>query len=121
METQDLISILPEIILTVIAASVLMVDAFGGQRTHRSLMGLVVGGSVIAILVSVVARVDATSAFGGMVLTDGFAVFFKVLFIAIAALSIVLAFARRTYRLRNCRRSFYLQLSACCCSGPQVT
>ncbi len=94
METQDLISILPEIILTVIAASVLMVDAFGGQRTHRSLMGLVVGGSVIAILVSVVARVDATSAFGGMVLTDGFAVFFKVLFIAIAALSIVLAFAQ---------------------------
>ena len=71
-----------------------MVDAFGGRRTHRGLMGLVVVGSIVAILVSIVVRSDGATAFGGMVLTDGYAVFFKVLFIAIAALSVVLAFAQ---------------------------
>ena len=94
MQTEDLISILPEIIITVVAACVLMVDAFGGRRTHRGLMGLVVVGSIVAILVSIVVRSDGATAFGGMVLTDGYAVFFKVLFIAIAALSVVLAFAQ---------------------------
>ncbi|MYB75641.1 MAG: NADH-quinone oxidoreductase subunit N, partial [Chloroflexi bacterium] len=94
MQIEDLTSILPEIILTLIAAAVLMVDAFGGRRTHHGLMGLIVVGSVVAILVSVVLRADSGTAFGGMVLTDGYAVFFKVLFIAIAALSIVLAYAQ---------------------------
>lgn len=94
MQTEDLISILPEIIITLVAAAVLMVDAFGGRKTHRGLMGLIVAGSVAAILVCVVLRADGGTAFGGMVLTDGYAVFFKVLFIAIAALSIVLAYAQ---------------------------
>ncbi len=94
MQTEDLLSILPEIIITLVGASVLMVDAFGGRRTHRGLLGLIVVGSVVAILVSIVLRADGGTAFGGMVLTDGYAVFFKVLFIAIAALSIVLAFAQ---------------------------
>lgn len=94
MQPEDLTSILPEIIITLIAAAVLMVDAFGGRRTHRGLLGLIVAGSVVAILVSVILRADSGTAFGGMVLTDGYAVFFKVLFIAIAALSIVLAYAQ---------------------------
>ena len=94
MQTEDLLSILPEIIITLVGASVLMVDAFGGRRTHRGLLGLILVGSVVAILASIVVRADGGTAFGGMVLTDGYAVFFKVLFIAIAALSIVLAFAQ---------------------------
>ncbi len=94
MQIEDLISILPEIIITVVAACVLMIDAFGGRRTHRALMLMVVAGSIAAILVSVLARTDGGSAFGGMLLTDGYSVFFKALFIAIAALSIVLAFAQ---------------------------
>ena len=94
METADLISILPEIIITLVAACVLLVDAFGGRRTHPGLLALVVVGSVAAIVVSVVARADGATAFSGVLLTDGYAVFFKVLFIAIAALSIVLAFAQ---------------------------
>ncbi len=94
MQTEDLISILPEIIITLVAACVLMVDAFGGRRTHRGLLALVVVGSIAAIAVSVVVRADGGTAFGGLVLTDGYAVFFKALFIAIAALSIVLAYAQ---------------------------
>ena len=94
MQIEDLYSILPEIIITVMAAIILLADAFGGRRTHRSLVALVVIGSVVAILASVIVRADGATAFSGVLLTDGYAVFFKVLFIAIAALSIVLAFAQ---------------------------
>src|SRR4051812_22587998 len=84
----DLIRFLPEIILTVMATLLMVLDpvlqrsarAFG----HLSLLTLVgaLGGTVLAYQ-------NAGTAFGGMLVVDGFATFFRVIVISVGILTVL--------------------------------
>ncbi len=88
----DLIRFLPETILTVGGTLLMLLDAVLQRRSshafgHVSLLALVaaMGGSIYAYTV-------AGPAFGGMLVVDGFATFFRVLAIAVGILVVLASY-----------------------------
>ena len=85
----DLIRILPEIILTVMGTLVMVLTPILRQRLsnvfgHLSILALLAG-----IAGSVYGYMNAGPAFGGMLLVDGFATFFRVLVMVVGILTIL--------------------------------
>jgi NADH-quinone oxidoreductase subunit N len=96
MNTGDLIRFLPEIILAVMATFMMVMDPILHRRSsyafgHLSLVALLgaLGGSVYAYT-------EAGPAFGGMLMVDGFATFFRVLVIVVGILTVL-----SSYRFLN--------------------
>ncbi|HEV3200362.1 MAG TPA: NADH-quinone oxidoreductase subunit N [Bryobacteraceae bacterium] len=90
MNPGDLIRFLPEIILTVMATLMMVMDPILQRRSsyafgHLSLVALIgaLGGSVYAYTEA------AGTAFGGMLVVDGFATFFRVLVIVVGILTVL--------------------------------
>jgi NADH-quinone oxidoreductase subunit N len=85
----DLIRFLPEIILTIAGTLLMVLEPILNRRTsslfgHLSLVSLIaaLGGAIFAYT-------HAGLAFGGMLIVDGFATFFRVLVIAVGVLTIL--------------------------------
>jgi NADH-quinone oxidoreductase subunit N len=77
---------LPEIILTVVATIIMMLEPIVGQR-HRSLLpNLSQAGLFAALWAAIVAYSNPGPAFSNMLLIDGFATFFRVLVIIVGIL-----------------------------------
>jgi NADH-quinone oxidoreductase subunit N len=86
----DLLVLLPELILAIGAMALLLTGAIGGEKTA----GFISWGAIALLLVSgaaVVMGPDHALAFHGAFVADGFSRFAKVLIVAGAALSILLA------------------------------
>jgi NADH-quinone oxidoreductase subunit N len=86
----DLLVLLPELILAIGAMALLLTGAIGGEKTA----GLISWGAIALLLASgaaVVLGPDHALAFHGAFVADGFSRFAKVLIVAAAALSILLA------------------------------
>ncbi|MBZ5623470.1 MAG: NADH-quinone oxidoreductase subunit N [Acidobacteriia bacterium] len=98
VSTTDLIRFLPEIILTLMGTFLMVMDPILNRRSsdafgHLSLVALIaaLGGSVYAYT-------EAGSAFGGMLVVDGFATFFRVLVIVVGILTVL-----SSYRFLECQ------------------
>ncbi|MGI8988472.1 MAG: NADH-quinone oxidoreductase subunit N [Bryobacteraceae bacterium] len=86
--SEEMLRFLPEIILTVIATLLMVLDPFLGPRRPK-MFGNV---SILALLAAMAASIYAFTmpgpAFSGMLTVDGFATFFRVLVIGVAMLAI---------------------------------
>jgi NADH-quinone oxidoreductase subunit N len=94
MSTLDLFAILPELILTVTGAALMLLGAFqsdsSGRRTSEQWCGtLALAGLVAATFAAVSHRPDPGLVFQEMLSVDPFGGFFRVLFFLIAALVVL--------------------------------
>lgn len=87
----DLRLILPEVVLTVGLCLVLGLDLFIPKR-RKSLLGYLSLAVVVATLLLCIPQAgERGTAFGGMMLVDGYAVFFEIVFLLVAALTILVS------------------------------
>ena len=97
--TANLHLLWPEFLITALAFVVLTVDFFLPRERKNALAAVSVVGLVALIVFTVVFLVDreTTPLYGGIVLVDRFALFFKVAFLALGALIILASaeFVRR--------------------------
>jgi len=89
---------LPEIILTIVATVVMMLEPVIGQRNRSFLPNLSMAGLFAALWAAVVAYSNPGPAFHDMLLIDGFATFFRVLVIVVG---ILVVFASGQYLRRE--------------------
>ncbi len=91
-QNSDLIAILPELWLAVVGMAFLMAGVFATGRATRTISWLAVLAFVVAaVLVVAVTPPDGTKAFGGLVVSDRFAVFMKLLALLGAALALIMS------------------------------
>jgi NADH-quinone oxidoreductase subunit N len=91
MSLADVVTVLPEIVVTATACLVLLVDALIGRRLVRLwLPVLTVAGLIVAIFTGPFAIASHT-AFGGFVVVDTFTTFFRALFCILAIFATVVA------------------------------
>ncbi len=96
IETPDLVlaPILPELILSGVAMLILLVDAARPSRGGRAMALLAAAGILAAAAVVIrqwqVPAADELTALGGMVAVDRFALFFRLVILACALLSVLL-------------------------------
>ena len=89
---------LPEIILTLVATVVMMLEPVIGQRNRSFLPNLSLAGLFAALWAAVVAYSNPGPAFHDMLLIDGFSTFFRVLVIVVG---ILVVFASGQYLRRE--------------------
>jgi NADH-quinone oxidoreductase subunit N len=82
----SLVAILPEILLLVLAAVILVVDVFLPEERKKTLAVINVAGLVIILGVAALWQPETELAFGGMIRSDLTAQVFRVMFIAAAAI-----------------------------------
>ncbi len=88
----DLYLIAPEIVITAFGFLVLMVDVFSPQKEKKGYLGVIsLAGIVIAGLYTLPLMGSINSGFAGMFTSDGYALFFKVTFLIIAFLTILIS------------------------------
>jgi NADH-quinone oxidoreductase subunit N len=88
---RDVIALLPEMLLTVAACVLLLVDIVTGRRYRHRLGWGCLGAAVLALLSMFVTPLKTGSIFSGMFLADGYAVFFKVLFLLAVILTVLIS------------------------------
>jgi NADH-quinone oxidoreductase subunit N len=88
---QQLLAILPELILTVSAVVLMMVAAFGGRRTVGMTTWLAVATLIGACFTLLGEPQRAGPLFGGLIVADGFGAFGKLVAFLSAAVAIVAA------------------------------
>lgn len=89
VNTADLIRFLPEIILTVMGTVLMVLDPLIHRRSSNAFGHLTLLSLVAALIGSVYAYTKAGPAFGGMLVVDGFATFFRVLVIVVGILTVL--------------------------------
>jgi NADH-quinone oxidoreductase subunit N len=88
----DLYLIAPEIALCLAGLLVLLVDAFSAKESRKQGIGILsLAGIVVAGAYTICQMGSARAGFGGMVLADGFALFFKLTFLIIAFLTVLIS------------------------------
>ena len=88
----DHYAILPELILAGTLLLVLVVDVFVGQRHKWVAMPLSFVGIVAALVATLTLIGDERSTFGGSYVVDDFAVLFKVFFLVVSMLVLLISF-----------------------------
>lgn len=88
---RDVLALLPEILLTIAACALLVGDAVTRRRYRHHLGWACIGAAGLALLSMFVAPLQAGSIFAGMFLADGYAVFFKVLFLLAVMLTVLVS------------------------------
>ena len=88
----DLLPVLPEIILAVGAMTLLMVGAFGGERTNFAVNVGSIALLVVAAIVVALLPAGRLSTFGGSFVVDDFARFVKILAFGGTAIAILMSF-----------------------------
>jgi NADH-quinone oxidoreductase subunit N len=84
----DYLRILPEIIMTVAGALIMLLEGFLGDNKKRNLSLLTFVAFAAALVSAVVANANPGLSFSNMLIVDGFATFFRVLVIAVGILSL---------------------------------
>ncbi|SPF52778.1 NADH-quinone oxidoreductase subunit N 1 [Candidatus Sulfopaludibacter sp. SbA4] len=85
----DLIRFLPEIILTIMGTLLMVLDPILNRRSSYAFGHLSIFALIVALGGSVYAYTQAGPAFGGLLVVDGFATFFRVLVIVVGILTIL--------------------------------
>ncbi|SPE37479.1 NADH-quinone oxidoreductase subunit N 1 [Candidatus Sulfopaludibacter sp. SbA6] len=85
----DLIRFLPEIILTIMGTLLMVLDPVLHRRSSYAFGHLSILAMLAALGGSVYAYTQAGTAFGGLLVVDGFATFFRVLVIVVGILTIL--------------------------------
>ena len=85
----DLIRFLPEIILTVMGTALMVLDPVLHKRSSYAFGHLSIAALVAGIGAAVLAYAHSGPAFGGMLMVDGFATFFRVLVMGVGILTIL--------------------------------
>ena len=88
----DLIRFLPEIILTAMGTFIMVLDPLLNRRESKAYGTLSLATLVAAILAAIYAYSQPGPAFGGMLIVDGFATFFRVLVLGVGILTILPSF-----------------------------
>jgi len=88
----DLIRFLPEIILTIVGTLLMVLDGVLQRRSSHAFGHLSIAALVAALGGSVYAYTQAGPAFGGLLVVDGFATFFRVLVIVVGILTILASY-----------------------------
>jgi NADH-quinone oxidoreductase subunit N len=88
----EMVRILPEMILTVVGTLLMLLEAWFGRR-GRNVYGHL---SMIALLAAIAGACYAGArpgaAFGGMLLVDGFATFFRVLVLTVGVMTVLMSY-----------------------------
>ncbi len=88
----DLYLIAPEIIMTAFGFLVLLIDVFTPRAEKKGYLGIIcLIGIILAFLFTLPQFGFVKSGFGGMFTSDGFSLFFKLLFLIIAFLTILIS------------------------------
>ena len=88
----DLYLIAPEIVITIFGFLVLMVDVFSPKKERKGYLGVIsLIGILIAFFYTLPLMGSASSGFGGMFTSDGYALFFKITFMIIAFLTVLIS------------------------------
>ncbi|MEE8305568.1 MAG: NADH-quinone oxidoreductase subunit N [Candidatus Tectomicrobia bacterium] len=88
---RDILALVPEILITVAACAVLVADVVT-QRQYKQWLGWgCIGAILLTLLVVLLMPPAAGSIFAGMFVADGYANFFKVLFLIAALLTILVS------------------------------
>jgi NADH-quinone oxidoreductase subunit N len=88
----DLYLIAPEIIITAFGFLVLLVDVFLPKEERKGYLGIIsLVGIVVAFLFTLSQMGDVKSGFEGMFISDGYALFFKITFLIIAFLTVLIS------------------------------
>jgi NADH-quinone oxidoreductase subunit N len=85
----DLVRFLPEIILTVMGTLLMVLDPVINKRSSKAFGNLSLLALIAAAAASVLAYTKAGPAFGGMLMVDGFATFFRVLVMVVGILTVL--------------------------------
>jgi NADH-quinone oxidoreductase subunit N len=92
MSITDIMALLPEIIVTVTALIVLMLDLFLGREFKRILAGITVGGVIAALVANYVVQTSSTTLFmQNMIRFDEVSQFFNLIFLVGAALTALIS------------------------------
>jgi NADH-quinone oxidoreductase subunit N len=89
MSASDLIRVLPELILIVMGTLLMVLDPILHKRSSYAFGNLSIVALLGALGGSIYAYTHAGSAFGNMLIVDGFATFFRVLVIVVGILTIL--------------------------------
>src|SRR5580704_17370499 len=84
----DYLRILPEIIMTIAGALIMLLEGLLGENKKRNLSALTFIAFAAALVAAVAANADPGLSFSNMLILDGFAAFFRVLVIAVGILSL---------------------------------
>ncbi len=105
--TTNLLLLTPEFVLTALAFLVFTVDLFLPERSKEWLAGLSVVGLVAVIVISLFMLPGRTAElYGGLMVVDGFGLFFKIFFLGIGIAIIALSVEYGRDRLQH-RGEFY--------------
>ena len=87
----EILALWPEILLSLTACALLLFDLITG-RDRKAVLGWICFGVVVLTLLGTLQQPpQGGSIFGGMFLADGYAAFFKVLFLIAAALTVLIS------------------------------
>ncbi len=89
INANDMVRFLPEIILTVVATLLMVLEPLSGSRPRDFFGHLSIAALVAAIAASVNVWWYPGLAFGGMLVLDGFAVFFRILVLGVGILVVL--------------------------------
>ncbi len=88
----ELIAVLPEGILVILALILLVVDLTGGRNTSRRTLGIITAcGMLVALIASFFVPQGSWGAMGGLLRNDTFAFAFRIIFLIGGGLSALLA------------------------------
>jgi NADH-quinone oxidoreductase subunit N len=85
----DLIRFLPEIVLTVMGTLLMVLDPLINKRSSKAFGNLSLLALIAAGAASILAYTKPGPAFGGMLMVDGFATFFRVLVMVVGILTVL--------------------------------
>ena len=92
-QASDYVRILPEIVLSIFGAAIMLLDPLLGEERGQKILGQVgLLGTLVALIATYFMAQDPGFAFMNMVRVDSFSVFFHVLVIAIAAAVILTSY-----------------------------
>ena len=88
----DLVRFLPEIILVVVGTAIMVLDPLLDRRESKAYGTLSLAALAAAMAAAIAAYSQSGPAFGGMIVVDGFATFFRVVVLAVGILTILPSF-----------------------------
>ena len=92
-QASDYVRILPEIVLSIFGAIIMLLDPLLDEERSQRVLGLIgLAGSLVSLVATYFMAQDPGLAFSNSVRVDGFSVFFHVLVIAIATVVILTSY-----------------------------
>ncbi len=89
VSSTDLVRFLPEIVLTVMGTALMVLDPVIHKRSSQAFGHLAIAALIAGIGGAIYAFSEPGTAFGGMLVVDGFATFFRILVMSVGILAIL--------------------------------